>query len=223
MANQKNVSLPAPDEGMEYHLLPPIPGDRRYVSLSRSFSKRVIIEDDGVDQTFLVDPIDATDEANDSAYSVGYGRYIYPGTITAMKNGTRLDAVKRKVKNFVSAEFVASTGGLTPWESEGKKHLNPFIRARIADVDDKKGKADKWYMANGNDPETVFMAVCVEVAEKMDDAKFDVIFNKNWPREEAKIKARVAVVEENARRLRELNAPVDLDFSISTEEVEEAA
>jgi len=69
-------------------------------------------------------------------------------------------------------------------------------------------------MANGNDPETVFMAVCVEVAAKMDEAEADVIFDKNWPREEAKIKARVAIVEENAARLRALNAPVDLDFDV---------
>jgi len=225
MAKKENtmVSLPTPDEGMEYHLLPPIPDDRRYVSLSRSFTKRVVIEDDGVDETFKVDPNDATDEANDSAYGVGYGRYIYPGTITAMKGGTRLDAVQRKADNFVSVEFVASTGGLTSWESEGKKHLNQQIRNRISSVKNQKGEADKWYMANGADPEKVFLAMCVAVAATMEEADSAVIFARNWPSHKTIIEGRVAIVEENAARVRALNATVGLDLLTGSVDITDAA
>lgn len=66
MAN-KNVTLPAPDEGMEYHLLPSIAADRNYVSIAAELT---IILGCGVGPK-VIHPADHTDAIRDGTYAYG--------------------------------------------------------------------------------------------------------------------------------------------------------
>lgn len=202
MANQKTVSLPALPEG------------RCYVSLSNSFSHRVVIKEEGVDQIFTVNPLDATDEANDSAYDTGYGRYIYPGVISPMKDGTRLDAVNRKDKNFKSDNFTATARSMSLEDSEGKKHVVACIQNALNRTHKTVKLAEEFYAENGKTPEDVYWALVKTYAHDWSREDQKTIFGKNWPRENAKIVGKVKIERDRMAARKELDKGISgLDLS----------
>lgn len=202
MGNQKTVTLPVLPEG------------RCYVSLSDSFSHRVVIKEEGIDQIFTVNPLDATDEANDSAYDTGYGRYIYPGVISPMKDGTRLDAVKRKDKNFKSDDFRATARSMSLEDSEGKKHVVACIRNALNRTHKTFKLAEEFYATNGKTPEEVYWSLVKAYAHDFTRAEQKTIFSKNWPREKANIAGRVQIERDSMAKRKDLDKAIGgLDIS----------
>ncbi len=187
--------------------LPPIPADQVYRAVPRSITFHV----DGAgkvknDYTFELDGDTALSPVLLAA-SVRQGlvRFVGTATTSAKEGESELEACNRRFAEMVAGTYKPGQGGGARVDTYTVVLRESVVTALVNNLNMKKGEATKVTRENSK---AAYRLACHKVAESIDDASGESVFDIMWPKIEAH------ATKEAARRDKATGIDFDLgDFA----------